>query len=309
MSLELKNVNGGTGSFQLINQSGNGQFSILFSAIPSTPSTTTTTSTTSTTTTAPTTTTTTTSTTSTTTTAAPTTTTTTTTTTSTTTTTTTSASNLESGSLYFRGTTTSRIATSGSSDTTLQFGTGSFTIEWWQNLSSSAGSFPRVFEQSGGPMVSMEGSSASRTFYFWSGAGFSSFGNLTSSLNNTWNHFAVVRSGSASGNLKVYRNGVQLGSSTTVVTNFTSTNPINIGNRNSGLASEAFMGNITNFHWLKGVAKYSGSFTPTGPLSPISGSTGLLLLASTSASAYTDSSGYNRVMIATTASWTGSSPF
>lgn len=214
-----------------------------------------------------------------------------------------------SGSLYFSGTTTSRITTSGSSDTTLQFGTGSFTIEWWQNLSSSAGSFPRVFEQSSGPMVSMEGSSASRTFYFW-GPSFTSFGSLTSSLNNTWNHFAVVRSGSASGNLRVYRNGVQIGSAGTNTTNFTSTNIINIGNRAAGnLASEAFMGNITNFHWLKGVAKYSGSFTPTGPLLPISGSTGLLLLTETSASAYTDSSGYNRTMLATTASWTGSSPF
>ena len=219
-------------------------------------------------------------------------------------------SSSESGSLYFNGTTTSRLATSGSSDTTLQFGTGDFTIEWWQNLSSGAGSFPRAFEQFSGPMVSMEGNSASRFFYFWAPSVSYSFGALTSSLNNTWNHFAIVRSGSASGNLKAYRNGVQIGSSGTSTTNFTSTNPINIGNRNPGrLASEAFMGNITNFHWLKGVAKYSGSFTPIGPLSPISGSTGLLILASTSASAYTDSSGYNRTMIATTASWTGSSPF
>ena len=219
-------------------------------------------------------------------------------------------SSSESGSLYFNGTTTSRLATSGSSDTTLQFGTGDFTIEWWQNLSSGAGSFPRAFEQFSGPMVSMEGNSASRFFYFWAPSVSYSFGALTSSLNDTWNHFAIVRSGSASGNLKAYRNGVQIGSSGTSTTNFTSTNPINIGNRNPGrLASEAFMGNITNFHWLKGVAKYSGSFTPIGPLSPISGSTGLLILASTSASAYTDSSGYNRTMIATTASWTGSSPF
>jgi hypothetical protein len=213
------------------------------------------------------------------------------------------------GSIAFLGTTTSKLVTSGSSDVTLQFGTGSFTIEWWQRLSSGAASFPRVFEQSSGPMVSMEGSSASRTFYFWAGAGFTAFSSLTSSLNDTWNHFAVVRSGSASGNLKVYRNGSQIGSSATNTTNFSSTNTINIGNRASGLSSEAFSGSITNFHWVKGVAKYSGSFTPTGPLSPISGSTGLLLLAATSASAYTDSSGYNKTILATSASWTGSSPF
>jgi hypothetical protein len=213
------------------------------------------------------------------------------------------------GSIFFLGTTTSRLATSGSSDATLQFGTGSFTIEWWQNLSAGASSFPRVFEQSGGPMVSMEGSSASRTFYFWSGASFTSFGSITSSLNNTWNHFAVVKSGSGAGSLRVYRNGVQIGSAASNSTNFTATTVVNIGNRASGLASEAYSGSITNFHWIKGVAKYTGSFTPTGPLTPISGSSALLLLASTSASAYTDSSGYNRTMIATSASWTGSSPF
>ena len=213
------------------------------------------------------------------------------------------------GSIFFIGTTTSRLRTSGSSDTTFQFGTGSFTIEWWQNLSAGAGSFPRPFEQSSGPMVSMEGSSASRFFYFW-GPSFSvSFGALTSSLNNTWNHFAIVRSGSGAGNLKAYRNGVQIGSSLTNSTNFTSTNPINIGNRNSGLASEAFSGSITNFHWIKGVAKYTASFTPTGPLSPISGASAFLVLASTSASAYTDSSGYNRVILNTSSSFTSSSPF
>ena len=191
---------------------------------------------------------------------------------------------------------------------TFQFGTGSFTIEWWQNLSAGAGSFPRVFEQSGGPMVSLEGSSASRTFYFW-GTGANSFGSITSSLNNTWNHFAVVRSGSGAGNLKAYRNGVQIGTSLTNSTNFTSTNIINVGNRVSGLASEAYSGSITNFHWLKGVAKYTASFTPTGPLTPISGSSALLLLMSTSASLSTDSSGYNRVIINTSSSFTSSSPF
>lgn len=214
-----------------------------------------------------------------------------------------------SGSLYFLGTTTSRITTSGSADSTLQLGSGSFTIEWWQNLSAGVNSFPRVFEQSSGLMVSLEGSNAARTFYVW-GPSFSSFGSITSSLNNTWNHFAVVRSGSATGNLKVYRNGIQLGSAATNTTNFTSTNVINIGNRAAGnLATEAFSGSIANFHWIKGVAKYTGSFTPTGPLTPISGSSGLLLLASTSASAYTDSSGYGRTMIATNTTWTASSPF
>lgn len=214
------------------------------------------------------------------------------------------------GSIFFNGTTTSRITTSGSTDATLQLGTGSFTVEWWQNLSAGVSSFPRVFEQSSNLMVSIEGSNASRTFYVWSNTSFTSFGSITSSLNETWNHFAVVRSGSGTGNVKVYRNGVQLGSAGTISTNFNSTNAINIGNRTTGFAaSEAFSGSITNFHWIKGVAKYTASFTPTGPLTPISGSTGLLLLASSQATLNTDSSGYNRTMINTTASFNFSNPF
>ena len=213
------------------------------------------------------------------------------------------------GSAFFNGTTTTRLITSGSSDATLQFGTGSFTIEWWQNMSAGASSFPRVFEQSGGPMVSMEGSSASRTFYFWAGVGLNTIGSITSSLNGVWNHFALVRSGSGAANFKVYRNGVQFGSAITITTNFNNTTSINIGNRASGLASEAYSGSITNFHWVKGVAKYTASFTPTGPLTPISSSTALLLLTTTNASLNVDSSGYNRVILNTGSIFTSSSPF
>jgi hypothetical protein len=213
------------------------------------------------------------------------------------------------GSAVFAGTTTSKLTTSGSADVSMQFGTGSFTIEWWQNLSAAASSFPRIFEQASGPMVSMEGSSASRTFYFWAGASFTAFGSVTSSINGVWNHFAVVRSGSGAANVKVYRNGVQQGNPATITTNFTSTNPLTIGNRTAGLVTEAYSGSLTNFHWLKGIAKYTASFTPTGPLIAISGSSALLLLTTDSASLNIDSSGYNRTIINTSTTFTSSSPF
>jgi hypothetical protein len=215
-----------------------------------------------------------------------------------------------SGSAFFNETTTSKITTSGSSDVPLQFGTGSFTIEWWQKLATGAPSLPRVFEQQNAISVLMPGDSTSRLFFITLGTSGSVIGNMTGSLNDTWNHFAVVRSGSAVGNLKVYRNGVQLGSAITNNINFISTNPITIGNRASGgTSADAFSGSITNFHWLKGVAKYTDSFTPTGPISPISGSSALLLLTTTSASLSIDSSGYNRTMINTNTSFVQDSPF
>jgi hypothetical protein len=215
------------------------------------------------------------------------------------------------GSAFFNGTTTSKITTSGSSDASLEFGTGSFTIEWWQKLATGASFAPRVFEQprqlSVTPFeVAMVGNSTSRLFFMQIGTT-TIIGNMTGSLNDTWNHFAIVRS--EFDQLKVYRNGVQFGSTIIRSVNLTSTGSITIGNSASGTSANAFSGSITNFHWLKGVAKYTASFTPTGPLSPISGSSALLLLTTTSASLNIDSSGYNRTMINTNTSFVQDSPF
>ena len=218
---------------------------------------------------------------------------------------------IPNGSAFFNGTTTSKITTSGSSDASLEFGTGSFTIEWWQKLATGASFAPRVFEQprqlSVTPFeVAMVGNSTSRLFFMQIGTT-TIIGNMTGSLNDTWNHFAIVRS--EFDQLKVYRNGVQFGSTIIRSVNLTSTGSITIGNSASGTSANAFSGSITNFHWLKGVAKYTASFTPTGPLSPISGSSALLLLTTTSASLNIDSSGYNRTMINTNTSFVQDSPF
>jgi hypothetical protein len=215
------------------------------------------------------------------------------------------------GSAFFNGTTTSKITTSGSSDASLEFGTGPFTIEWWQKLATGAPFGARIFEQprptSLTPFeVIMAGNSTSRLFIIQIGST-TTIGNITGSLNDTWNHFAIVRSEFSQ--LKVYRNGVQIGSTSIRGVNLTSTGSITIGNSASGTSANAFSGSITNFHWLKGVAKYTASFTPTGPISPISGSSALLLLTTTSASLSIDSSGYNRTMINTNTSFVQDSPF
>ena len=222
-----------------------------------------------------------------------------------------SRQDIPNGSAFFNGTTTSKITTSGSSDESLQLGTGSFTIEWWQKLATGAPFGPRVFQQPRQLGVTpfeviMAGDSTSRQFIIQIGTT-TTIGNITGSLNDTWNHFAIVRS--TGGQLKVYRNGVQFGSTTTRGVNLIFTGSITIGNRASGTATDAFSGSITNFHWLKGVEKYTASFTPTGPLSPISGSSALLLLTTTSASLSIDSSGYNKTMINTDTSFVRDSPF
>jgi hypothetical protein len=50
------------------------------------------------------------------------------------------------------------------------FGTGDFTIEWWQ-YQTGAGTFPRVFSVGPSPTASVAVSIESGTFYFWEGWG------------------------------------------------------------------------------------------------------------------------------------------
>ena len=143
------------------------------------------------------------------------------------------------------------------------FGTGNFTIEWFQ-YQSTATSFPRLFWYGTGPSL---GASLEGTFYFWpSVTGLGSYGTIL----NTWVHFALVR---ISGTLSLYKDGTLVNSAAnnTNVTDNTST--FYIGSKAaSGLQSEQFIGSITNFRVCKGVGVYTGNFTkPTSPLGQTQG--------------------------------------
>ena len=75
---------------------------------------------------------------------------------------------------------------------------------------------------------------------------------------NIWTHLAVVYT---SGTLKIYFNGIsQTLTGTTTGYNFTATDPVYIGN-NVG-TSQFFSGYLSNVRVVKGVAVYTGAFTP-----------------------------------------------
>ncbi len=83
------------------------------------------------------------------------------------------------------------------------FGTGNFTVEWWQyqTVNNSA---QRIFTiNSKSLAASIEGT----TFYCWVG-GSSAFNITISSYMNTWVHFAITRSGNT---VTLYMNGVSKG--------------------------------------------------------------------------------------------------
>lgn len=170
-----------------------------------------------------------------------------------------------SGNSYsFNSGSTSTIDIPGSTD--WAFGTGDFTIEWFQ-YETDSNSFPRIFHRGGAyPSQEMGVSIEGGTFYGWF-KGATSFGSAAP-YKNAWVHFAVVRQ---SGTLRVYKNGTQLGSSVANTTNFTNAAPdLVIGRETGGTASTQFGGYMTNFRWVKGLAVYTGTFTvPTSSLTAI----------------------------------------
>lgn len=210
------------------------------------------------------------------------------------------------GSQNFAGTTTSFLSLANDAD--FRVGTGDFTIEWFQNLTTGQ-SYPRVFSMGSYPSatcaVSIESGSGSGTFYFWIGGGANSFGSV--STTGAWHHFAITRSGTS---IRVFFNGTQLGSTLISSYNFNdTTNALTIANEGSKSAGAAFRGTITNFHWVKGTAKYTSNFTkPTAPLTPIANSK-LLLLASSAGTINTDSSGSGKTVSNTGVTFSALNPF
>ena len=143
------------------------------------------------------------------------------------------------------------------------FGTGNFTIEFWAYSTSFAG----------GQLIASINSSwslrMSTTGYLtWYIAGLNA-GVSTIAVNlGTWNHFAVVRSGTGTNEFVMYVNG-QVAYTGTRSDNITSTNTLYIGESDTS-NSGYFSGYISNFRILKGTALYTGAFTPpTTPLTAV----------------------------------------
>jgi hypothetical protein len=169
---------------------------------------------------------------------------------------------------FFEANANSYIDTSASSDWAVE--TGDFTIEWFAyTTKTTVPPYQRVFTVDDFPSMDIGVSVEGTTFYYWanSSARYSSSG--AASI-NTWQHWAVVRQ---SGVTKVYRNGTQLGSQITDTNNINNTiDRLTIGADNGHATNATFVGYITNFRWVKGLAVYTGNFTtPTSRLTATAG--------------------------------------
>ena len=115
------------------------------------------------------------------------------------------------------------------SSSSLNFGTGDWTIECWVYVSTRTTNYPLLFGNNRGAwttdalaltLSNADSASYNDKFVFaWNNGGFSSPSAGTSQLlvanatnsNNTWYHFAAVRNGTS---VKMYRNGVEVASAT-----------------------------------------------------------------------------------------------
>lgn len=142
-------------------------------------------------------------------------------------------------------------------------GTGDFTVEWF-GYQTNTSQFQRVFSVGDYPNIKLGVSIESSTFYYWANNSFR-YSSASSTVINTWYHWAVVRQ---SGITYVYRDGVLRGSSFLDTNNITdNTTNFTIGNTLTPATNAAWVGYITNFRFVKGLAVYTGNFTvPTSAL-------------------------------------------
>lgn len=179
------------------------------------------------------------------------------------------------GSTYLNGTTDYLTVPQNAA---FSFGTGDFTVEgWWNfnNISISQGLISLgTGANGGGPYngwwFDYESSGILR-FYRYAGGSeiYSSFS--VTLVTNTWYHIACTRSGTA---VKMFVNGVQVGTTATSSTSFDNVNsdPLVIGRFITGQGTFYLDGYVSDVRITKGTALYTANFTPpTAPLTSVAG--------------------------------------
>ena len=190
------------------------------------------------------------------------------------------------GSLYFNG--SGYIVNNTVAD--IVPGTGDFTVEWFQNINPNSSSNSRIWEIR--PWnhtywgVSEEGSSYSRSFYYWdNGGSLTSLTSLYPNQQGVWLHAAIVR---RSGTLTLYINGSPIYSVSNTTNIYQTDYNLTLGGE---INNDALLtGYITNFR-ITHNAQYTAAFRPPiHPLTAVNG-TVLLMLARDASSFLEDSSG------------------
>jgi len=188
------------------------------------------------------------------------------------------------GSVYFDGS-NDHLTVAASSD--FDFGTGEFTIEWWQYWDGAHVGYGSVYDNNYATnpnLIVQTGNSVAQYNVYMNGTSATFYESSAAAL-NVWNHYALVRSGTT---VTLYRNGASTGSTTYAGAVGNSGAIVGIG---SGTSANAYhiQGYFSDFRVVKGTAVYTSNFAaPTAPLTAISGTS---LLTCTNKNDIWDASG------------------
>ena len=193
---------------------------------------------------------------------------------------------------YF-GTASTKIATTSMT----QLGSD-FTLELWVYPQSFA-DYNTIFDNrtsdadSGGFVL---GLTSAAKVYFYSNSSFllTTTGTISA---NTWTHIALVRSGSGSGNVKIYINGIADATTATYTTSFTRTAP-SIGDDWNTRSTLQYYGYMSNLRATTG-ALYTSNFTPSTIPLTTSVSTGTVVLLTCQSNRFRDASASSLTITAT----------
>ena len=174
------------------------------------------------------------------------------------------------GSFYIDNAAAGNIETTDSASNEIQLGSGDFTLEFWYRPKSVTSFWEALLSKryatTGGWRVYKNDAAGTIKWYR------STTNSITTSVclfNNTWTHLAVVKSGST---MKIYANGVEVGSASDTYDYTTSTAgeiEFGAGSVTSELPGE---GHFADLRIVVGTAVYTGAFTPpTRPLTKTGG--------------------------------------
>ncbi len=156
-------------------------------------------------------------------------------------------------------------------NTSLQMGSGDFTIEFWIYYNSITGyqtPFSKGYTAAGDILFQTGNGNGIMVIYL---SGSIVIQESTGAVTGQWYHYALVRSGTT---VTLYRDGVSRGTATNSV-NFNTTNQLGIGATGKApgggaVGDYAVNGYMSNVRVVKGTAVYTGPFTPpTSPLTVI----------------------------------------
>lgn len=132
----------------------------------------------------------------------------------------------------------------------------SWTIEWWsKKLSPQTSTHPRIFSMGYDATALIGYSNESGGDFIWTN-GANGVGMMTvGSTVNTWIHWAIVSDGT---NLTFYKDGQQLAQAARSGGPIVTTDVMYLGSDGYSM----WKGMISDFHVIKGAAKYTSNFTP-----------------------------------------------